>query len=166
MVFKKIAVFWGIFLPRTGIDVCHEICSASQIASQTAELLKSVSFQWPMPLSCLPSCQAKGEVRGGCSTPSTWGVQGRALSLLPAIAVKNCTLPSNPLSSTSLVLWMVREREGRMSGGMFPFVYQWDVLFSASNTCVSLLFFPVHPLLGFQLYVHRKYWIVLKEIHL
>lgn len=133
VVFKKIAVFWGIFLPRTGIDVCHEICSASQIASQTAELLKSVSFQWLMPLSCLPSCQAKGEVRGGCSTTSTWGVQGRALSLLPAIAVKNCTLPSNPLSSTSLVLWMVRERERRQNGW-------WNVSLCLPMRCLVFSF--------------------------
>lgn len=167
MVYKKIAVFWGIFIPRTGIDVCHEICNDSQKAWQTAELLKSVSFQWPVSLSFLSRCQAKGEVRGGSCTPSTRGVQGLALSYFPAIAVKNYTLSSYSLNSIYLLLWMVREREtAEWVMECFPLSTDEMYCFQLQTLSVSLLFFPVHPLLGFQLYVHRKYWIVLKEIHL
>lgn len=167
MVFKKIAVLWGIFIPRTGIDVCHEICSAFQIAWQTAELLKSVSFQWPMPLSYLSPCQAKGRSGEVVAHPAHGMCKDWYSHYFPAIAVNSTHFLHILLTPPHQYYgWLERERDGRMSGGVFPFVYQWDVLFSASNTSMSLLFFPAYPLLGFHLYFHRKSWIVLKEIHL
>lgn len=148
---------------NSGIDLWSESYSAFQTAWETAELSKSViSVPWASDRSLPLGIQGKGWGRqfhtqvGGC-------VQGPVFSW-------RCSHCSTELHTSLQIPSQLRpisiadgEADSRqVDAGIFYLISLKMRCFALSFRHRGLLFFPAPPI-GFQPYILRKLWIILKK---